>query len=156
MRTRVVELYLAQNWTKSHDLSCKMKLWSLLDRHRYYIILIFRLLQIFDMVIFFWEKNGCTSLKVHKKLSIVAYWIKESDEHLVMIYLLEVGQNYHILANTVRFDDIVYQISPHWRQQIAWFKILVYSVFYVLSAYNPTKNYLNVCNHLAVWILYII
>jgi hypothetical protein len=36
-----------------------------------------------------------------------------SNEHLVMIYLLEVGQNYRILANTAGFDDIVYQISPH-------------------------------------------
>jgi len=34
-----------------------------------------------------------------------------------MTYLLEVGQNCHILANTARFDDIVYQISG---QSMQW------------------------------------
>ena len=82
----------------------------------------------------FFEKYGCYSLKVHKILTILAFWIKQFGEHLVMIYFLEVGQNtYHILANTAKFNDMVYQISPHWRQQIAWFKILVYSVLYVFK-----------------------
>ena len=45
MEMWVFGLYLGQNWTKSHDSSCKMKLFDILNKmewRKYYVILIFR------------------------------------------------------------------------------------------------------------------
>ena len=45
MEMYVFKLYLAQNWTKSHDSSCKMKLFDILNKMEwweYYVTLIFR------------------------------------------------------------------------------------------------------------------
>ena len=110
-------LYLAQNWTKSHDSCCKMKLFEILNKmeqRKYYVILIFWVqgwLSTWGQILtwsndFFFWKNGYHRLKVHKKLSGVGLWILQFGEHLVKISLAQVGKNGHIIANVDKNTQI--------------------------------------------------